>query len=113
MALLVSPKDPHPTYGIGPNRFGRHFARRTQTVDKLGVSREEDIVRSAIIDLLGKQSGRPVYETNPNARSWVRFFKLLGEKRFEVGQVRSGGHGECGLSHRKRAKNEHSGGEGT
>ncbi len=82
---------------------GIQFTERTQSIHELGVGGEEDIVGSAVPDLLRKESAGLGYETNPDYRTnsdWVRFFKLLREVGFEVGEVGGSGDGECGLRNR-------------
>mgnify|MGYP007135461943 CR=1 FL=1 len=87
MLLAILPENADTAHCVHGDRPGQQFTKRTQAVYELSVGGEENIVRCSIFNLLGENGAGLGYEMESN---WVRFFKLLGERRFEVREVGSG-----------------------
>ena len=90
MLLTIPPEEPEAAHGVSTDARWVNFAMAGQPVNELSVGGQENVVGSAVLDLLGQRSGSPRYETKPN---WVRFFKLLLQQGFHGGEVGRSSYG--------------------
>ncbi len=95
MSLPVAPEQADAADGVDAHAVGVHFAKRNEPVDVLDIGRKKDIVRSAVLDLLGEGSAGPDYETKWGVgRIGFVFAESPGERLLKRGEVGSGGDGK-------------------
>ena len=85
---MVAPQNGDAAGGVGADGIRPQFTIRSQLIDELGVGGKKDIVRSAILDLLGKYGAGGIDEADVEAG--------LGflERGLNGGEIRGSGDGE-------------------